>query len=245
VELAQQLINFDRKFSKLFGGKSAIAEQAGISVEEFRNLWLKSGKWTSGTAVQYPPSLLVAASSAEKELLAANIHIGSVSFQASDDRERETDSQSLQHFESQIVVCIADAHTVHLGDQLTSDGRWRLILFAGKLTQQAQRSRCEKLCVELVSTRSPVIQYHVGQDVDIIKVLTVVLSERSAIDLTEYPDIARPACGPLEYRKYNTIFADEVSYHDGGGQAYQGYGVDPEGPGVTVSESVQSSSLLV
>lgn len=87
VELAQQLINFDRKFSELFGGKSAIAEQAGISVEEFRNLWLKSGKWTSGTAVQYPPSLLVAASSAEKELLAANIHIGSVSFQASDDRE--------------------------------------------------------------------------------------------------------------------------------------------------------------
>jgi phenol 2-monooxygenase len=83
VEVAQQLINFDHKFSELFGGKAAIAEQAGIiSVEEFRNLWLKSGKWTSGTAVQYPPSLSV-----EKELLAANIHIGSVSFQASDDRE--------------------------------------------------------------------------------------------------------------------------------------------------------------
>jgi Phenol hydroxylase, C-terminal dimerisation domain len=141
----------------------------------------------------------------------------------------------LQHFESQIVVCIADAHTVRLGDQLTSDGRWRLILLAGKLTQQAQRSRYEKLYVELVSTRSPVIQYHVGQDVDnFIEILTVVSSERSAIDLTEYPDIARPACGPHKYRKYNIIFADEVSYHDDGGQAYQGYGVDPEGLGVAV-----------
>jgi phenol 2-monooxygenase (NADPH) len=51
VEVAQQLINFDRKFSELFGGKPAIAEQAGISVEKFRNLWPKSGKWTSGSLI--------------------------------------------------------------------------------------------------------------------------------------------------------------------------------------------------
>lgn len=89
MEVAQQLIDFDRRFSGLFSGKPAVAEQAGVSVEEFRNMWLKSGKWTSGTAVQYAPSLLVAASSAEKELLAANIYIGSVSCQASDDRERK------------------------------------------------------------------------------------------------------------------------------------------------------------
>jgi len=82
VEVARQLIDFDRKFSGLFSGKPAVAQQAGISVEEFRSLWLKFGKWTTGTAVQYAPSLLVAAATPEKQRLAANVHIGSVSLQA-------------------------------------------------------------------------------------------------------------------------------------------------------------------
>jgi phenol 2-monooxygenase (NADPH) len=160
----------------------------------------------------------------------------------------ETENHSPQHFESQIVVCIADAHPVHLGDRLLSDGRWRLIIFAGKLTRHAQRARYEKLCAELGTTKSPVTLYQVGKDIDnFIEVLTVISSERSAINLTEYPDIARPACGPHGYRKYNTIFADEVSYHDGGGRAYQGYGVDPDGPGtvILIRASPRLSGLLV
>jgi phenol 2-monooxygenase (NADPH) len=84
VEVAQQLIDFDRKFSGLFSGKPAVAQQAGISVEEFRNLWLKSGKWTTGTAVQYAPSLLVAITTPEKQRLAANVHIGSASIRTSE-----------------------------------------------------------------------------------------------------------------------------------------------------------------
>ena len=79
MEVAQQLIDFDRKFSGLFSGKPAVAQQAGISVEDFKSLWLKSGKWTSGTAVQYAPSLLVAATTSEKQRFASNVHIGSVS----------------------------------------------------------------------------------------------------------------------------------------------------------------------
>ena len=154
----------------------------------------------------------------------------------------------LQHFESEVVVCIADAHPVHLGDRLTSDGRWRLVIFAGKLTQFSQRTRFEKLCSNLVADGSPLKQYQVGPDVDsFIEVLTVISSERAAINLTEYPDISRPACGKYRYRKYNTIFADEVSYHEGGGQAYKRYGVDPDGPGVVALIRVisKSSNLFV
>jgi hypothetical protein len=84
VEVAQQLIDFDRKFSGLFSGKPAVAQQAGISVEEFRSLWLKSGKWTTGTAIQYAPSLLVATTTPEKQRLAANVHIGSASIRTSE-----------------------------------------------------------------------------------------------------------------------------------------------------------------
>ena len=80
--IAQQLIDFDRKFSGLFSGKPAVAQQVGVSVEEFRSLWLKSGKWTSGTAIQYGSSLLVAGTTPEKQLLATNVLIGSVSCQS-------------------------------------------------------------------------------------------------------------------------------------------------------------------
>jgi len=75
----------------------------------------------------------------------------------------------------------------------------------------------------------------VGEDVDgVIEVLTVISSERAAINLTEYPDISWPACGKYGYRKYNTVFTDEVSYHEGGGHAYKGYGVDSDGPGAVI-----------
>lgn len=79
VEVARQLIEFDHKISRLFSGKPGIsAESEGISMEEFQALWVRMGKWTSGTAVKYDPSLLVAASSAAKTELAQNIIIGSV-----------------------------------------------------------------------------------------------------------------------------------------------------------------------
>lgn len=216
VAVAQQLIDFDRKLGGLFSGKPATAQQAGITVEEFKDLWLKLGKWTSGTAVQYTPSMIVAAATEETNQLASNILIGS-------------------HFESQIVVCIADAHPVHLANCLISDGRWRLVIFAGMLTRQDQRARYEKLCAELSAPKSPVKMYQVGRDVDsFIEILTVIASERRAFEITEYPDIARPTYAPYGYRKYHTIFADEVSHHEGGGEAYRGYGIDPDGPGAVV-----------
>ena len=48
-------------------------------MKEFQALWIKMGKWTSGTGIEYAPSLLVAAGNEGKEELASNILIGSVS----------------------------------------------------------------------------------------------------------------------------------------------------------------------
>jgi hypothetical protein len=67
--IAQELITFDAKFSHLFSGKPAAADQvrfslfprrlfvtnadcldqSGVSMEEFRNVFVAAGKWTSGT----------------------------------------------------------------------------------------------------------------------------------------------------------------------------------------------------
>ncbi|KAJ7737365.1 FAD binding domain-containing protein [Mycena metata] len=218
VEVARQLIEFDHKFSRLFSGKPAVAESEGVSMEEFQALWVRMGKWTSGTAVKYDPSLIMTASSPTKTALAQNVIIGS-------------------HFESQMVVCYADAHATQFADRLVSNGRWRLIVFAGNMEDENQRQRFNHLCNQLMHADESPIKKYTPPSADLnsfIEVLTLTSSPRRVLSYSAFPELARPFVGKFRYPTYDQIFSDEVSYLDGGGMAYSGYGVDPDGPGCVV-----------
>ncbi|KAF7329964.1 3-(3-hydroxy-phenyl)propionate hydroxylase [Mycena kentingensis (nom. inval.)] len=220
VEVAQGLIDFDRNISNLFSGKPAVAEQAGVSMKEFQALWIRMGKWTSGTGIVYPPSVLVAESSESKTVLAQNITIGS-------------------HLESQVVVGYADATAVHLGDVLHADGRWRLIVFAGDLANPAQLQRFHDLCADLSNNPASPVKRYTPPDADInsfVQLLTITSSLRHAIPYSALPALARPlvTANGHRYPTYDQVFSDESSYLDGGGQAYSWYGVDSIGPGCVV-----------
>ncbi|KAJ6597524.1 FAD binding domain-containing protein [Mycena vulgaris] len=218
VEVARQLIEFDHKFSRLFSGKPAVAESEGISMQEFQALWVRMGKWTSGTAVKYDPSLIVAESSPVKTEFAKNIIIGS-------------------HFESHLVVCYADAHATQFADRLVSDGRWRLIVFAGNIAESNQLQRFNDLCDRLMNADESPIKKYTPPTADlnsVIEVLTLTSSPRRAVLYSAFPELARPFVGKFKYPTYDQVFSDEISYLDGGGEAYSGYGVDPNGPGCVV-----------
>ncbi|KAJ7768580.1 FAD binding domain-containing protein [Mycena maculata] len=218
IEVARQLIEFDHKFSRLFSGKPAVAESEGISIEEFQAMWVRMGKWTSGTAVKYEPSLIVAERSVGKAQLARNIIIGS-------------------HFESRMVVGYADAHAIHLADRLVSDGRWRLIVFAGNMENITQLQRFNDLCDRLMNAEESPIKKHTPPSADVnsvIEVLTLTSSPRRGLQYAAFPELARPLVGKFGYPTYDQIFSDEVSYLDGSGEAYAAYGVDPNGPGCVV-----------
>ncbi|KAJ7236871.1 FAD binding domain-containing protein [Mycena haematopus] len=218
VEVARQLIEFDHKVSRLFSGKPAVAESEGVSMEEFQALWVRMGKWTSGTAVKYDPSLIIAQSTAAKTELARKIIIGS-------------------HFETQMVVCYADAHAVQLADRLVADGRWRLIVFAGNLGSPNQLHRFNDLCSGLMNAPDSPVKKYTPPAADlnsVIEVLTLTSSPRKVLSYSAFPELARPFVGKFRYPTYDQIFSDEVSYLDGGGDAYAGYGVDSDGPGCVV-----------
>ncbi|KAJ7263918.1 FAD binding domain-containing protein [Mycena rebaudengoi] len=218
VEVARQLIEFDHKFSRLFSGKPAAADAEGISIQEFQALWVRMGKWTSGTAVRYAPSILVAESTPQKFELAKHVIIGS-------------------HFESHMVVRYADAHAVHFADRLVSDGRWRLIVFAGDVSNPKQFQRFTELCSRLSDSAESFIRRYTPRDADanaLIEVLALTASPRSALPHDAFPELVRPRVGKFRYPTYDSIYADERSYHDGGGEAYAGYGVDPRGAGCVV-----------
>jgi len=218
VEVARQLIEFDHKVSRLFSGKPAVAESEGVSMEEFQALWIKMGKWSSGTATKYDPSLIMTESTAAKTELAKNIVIGS-------------------HFESHIVVCYADAHAVQFADRLVADGRWRLIVFASNMGSPNQLQRFNDLCNQLMNSQDSPIKKYTPPTTDlnsIIEVLTLTSSPRRVLPYSAFPELTRPFVGKFRYPTYGQIFSDEVSYLDGGGEAYSGYGVDPDGPGCVV-----------
>ncbi|KAJ6469125.1 FAD binding domain-containing protein [Mycena vitilis] len=219
VEVARELIEFDRKFSRFFSGKPAVADSEGVSLAEFRALWVRMGKWTSGTGIKYEPSLIVASSSPAKTELAQNIIIGS-------------------HFESHVVVCYADAHAIQFADRLVSNGRWRLIIFAGNMGSPNQSQRFNDLCDRLMNAQESPIKKYTPPSADlnsVIEVLTLTSSPRSALAYSAFPELARPfKVGKFGYPTYDQIFSDEISYLDGGGEAYTGYGVDSAGPGCVV-----------
>ncbi|KAL5402214.1 hypothetical protein PMIN03_010849 [Paraphaeosphaeria minitans] len=60
--IAQDLINFDHKFSRLFSGHPAkdVLDESGVSMTEFKDAFVKGNMFASGLSVDYGSSTLVA-----------------------------------------------------------------------------------------------------------------------------------------------------------------------------------------
>lgn len=56
--IAQDLINFDHKFSRLFSGRPAkdVMDEEGISIAEFKEAFEKGNLFASGTGKHNPPT---------------------------------------------------------------------------------------------------------------------------------------------------------------------------------------------
>lgn len=133
---AKQLIDFDRKFSKMFADKPAKnAEEAGVTHEEFSSAFQTFGGFTSGIAIKYEPSLITA-QSMENQVLAEGITIG-------------------KSFISQIVVRHADARPFHLHDLMPTDLRFRVLIFAGdcRLPTQLNKIAEASAALEVLAKR--------------------------------------------------------------------------------------------
>ena len=112
--IAQDLIDFDRKWAKMFSAPpkspgGAEGEGEGVDPAAFQDYFIQQGRFTAGTATQYHPSIISA--EAAHQRLAPGFPIG-------------------MRFHSAPVIRLADAKPVHLGHTVKADGRWRLFAFA-------------------------------------------------------------------------------------------------------------------
>ena len=231
--VAQDLIAFDHRFSRLFSGRPAkdAADEAGISMAEFKEAFEKGRMFASGLAVDYGASILVAKPGDSagqrdstndeavingadrvvgKQELAGNIKLG-------------------MRFPSFQVLNQSDARPWQFGQFLKSDGRFRIIVFAGNLKNEKQWDRLQSFGESIAEPDSVVHRFTPSaQPVDaVIEILVIHSAPRQEVELLDLHGIFHP----FDWKSgwdYGKVFVDDVSYHEGHGEAYRHYGVDKE-----------------
>ncbi len=191
--VAEELIDFDRRFAEMFSAppKTSAQDSEGVDPAEFQRYFQQQGRFTAGVATRYAPSVLTG--SAEHQQLASGFAIGT-------------------RFHSAPVIRAADAKPVHLGHVVDADGRWRLFAFADTST-----ARLADLCRWLESDDdSPIHRFTPpGTDVDsTIDVRAVVQQGHREVDLNNLPELLRPAKGRYGLVDYEKVFCPDLERAD-------------------------------
>ncbi|MBV9181918.1 MAG: FAD-binding monooxygenase [Acidobacteria bacterium] len=193
--VAQELINFDRKFARMFSApprKAGDADNQGIDPAEFQSYFVEQGRFTAGTATHYAPSIISAEPTYQH--LAKALVIG-------------------MRFHSAPVIRLADAKPLHLAHTMKADGRWRLVIFAAAEDPAAPSSRLQALCAFLGDLRhSPIRKFTPGgADIDsVIDVLAVFQQSHRELAIEAMPAFLLPQKGAYGLRDYEKIFCPDL-----------------------------------
>ena len=235
--VAQDLIEFDHRFSRLFSGRPAkdVMDAEGVSMAEFKDAFLKGNLFASGMSVNYGPSNLVAkAGDALKEGDGSKVvEPPAISFTDEDFHKKQALATGLpvgMRFNSFKVLNQADGRPWHFQEKLKADGRFRIVLFAGNILDAAQKARVERFCAALDSPTGFLRAVTPADEkIDsIIEILTIHSSKRADTELLrDFPDILHPLDKSYGW-DYDKVYVDDESYHEGFGDAYKNYGVDKE-----------------
>lgn len=232
--IAQDLIAFDHKFSRLFSGRPAkdAADAAGVSMDEFKRVFKQGAMFASGLSVDYGRSMLVAKSGSSKEQGdGTEVETTTGSIKVVGTQELAKNAPIGMRFPSFQVLNQSGGRPWQFQQWLKSDGRYRVIVFAGNIKNKEQRSRIDSWCAEVEKPTSW-LKKHTPQNkpVDsVIEILTIHSSPRRETELLDdFPATLHPLRDDDMGWDYDKVFVDDESYHEGHGEAYEGYGVDKE-----------------
>lgn len=195
--VARELIEFDREWAALLSAplKSPRNPQ-GVDPSEVQEYFVRSGRYTAGTATHYPGSILTGAS--VHQHLAEGFPIG-------------------QRFHSAPVIRLADARSMQLGHTVRADGRWRLFAFAAAEDSQAATSGIAALCEFLAeSPDSPMVRFTApGEDRDAVIDLRAVFPQpHRDLKLERMPPLLLPKKGRFGLLDYEKIFCPDFESGD-------------------------------
>ncbi|KAH9945760.1 FAD binding domain-containing protein [Amylocystis lapponica] len=206
-KFAQELIEFDKVFSKQFSEKptTEISED-GVTHEQFLTTFQTFGGFTSGIGVHYTPSLIV---NTTHQSYASKLIIG---------------QRMLPHE----FIRAADARPIELHDMLPSDTRFKILVFAGNTADKLQLKRLSALAVELGKPDAFLRRFSRGALDTVFDILCISSANKEEASHLDIPELFRP--------HWSKVLLDDVDMYRrsraGGGYDY--YGVDPHGAIVVV-----------
>jgi phenol 2-monooxygenase len=163
--VAGELIDFDREWSAL------LASTHGPDPAKTQSYFIRSGRYTAGTATHYRPSLITGEST--HQTLAKRFVIG-------------------ERFHSERVIRLADAKPVHLGHAVKADGRFRIFAFCGSDDPTDSNAAVHRLCDFLGKDPSSPIRRYTCSDEDIDAVIDL-----RAVFQQSHRDLAIERMSPL------------------------------------------------
>ncbi len=193
--VAQELIDFDREWAKMFSKKpkeGANGGDGGVDPKAFQTYFVRHGRFTAGVETHYRPSVITG--EATHQALAAGFTIG-------------------KRFHSAPVVRVTDGKPVQLGHAGKADGRWRLYAFAGADDVQGTDTGVRALCRFLEDAPdSPVRRFtQPGQDIDAVFDVRAIFPQHHAEILFEtMPALLRPQKGRHGLRDYEKVFSPDL-----------------------------------
>jgi len=191
--VAKELIDFDRAFAKMFSARPKTTnDDNGVDPAEFQKYFVKQGRFTAGTAIQYSPSTISAKPGHQD--LAKGFPIG-------------------MRFHSARVIRLADAKPVHLGHTIKADGRWRLFAFADMQDAANPASGIHALCNFLGhDAASPILKYTpLGADIDaLFDVRAIFQQYHRDLAFKDMPEFLKPHKGRYGLCDYEKMFCPDL-----------------------------------
>ena len=193
--VAQELIDFDRKWARMFSAPPKDpfkADHEGVDPAEFQRYFIKQARFTAGTETRYAPSMITGRPNHQH--LAEGFAIGA-------------------RFHSAPVIRLADAKTIHLGHTNKADGRWRVFAFADAANPAAPSSRLRALCEFLAGSPDSPVRRHTPPGSDInsaIDVRAIFQQGHRDLAIEAMPTFLLPRKGRLGLRDYEKMFCPDL-----------------------------------
>ena len=196
--VAEQLIDFDREFSRRFTARSTGSGDADgerVDPEEFQRYFTAQGRFTAGVATRYAPSLITGEATYQR--LADGFPVGT-------------------RFHSARVIRLADAKRVHLGHAARADGAWRLYIFADGLDPAGAGSHARRLCEFLDSDASPLRRFTPAraEPDSVIDVRAIFQQGHRQLTVDAMPSVLLPRKGKFALVDYEKMFCPDPESED-------------------------------
>ncbi|KAL3466999.1 FAD binding domain-containing protein [Aspergillus heterothallicus] len=201
--VAEQLMKMDSQLVEAY-------EQKGASISQISEIRDENAGFMSGVEVTYPPSLLIAKE--KGEACAKGIPVG-------------------MRMRSVFVVNHADGSTVQLANVLSSNGAWRLLVFAGDLGQSQQLDRLAEFAKRFEKqqhlSKSKRTVPLIGSQL-VLEGILIHVGSRTSVDFMDIPEMFRPFDDKLGW-DYGKVYVDDGSYGHGSGNLFREFGVHENG----------------